>query len=207
MSTDKIYPKLVEKQFTKPDSVAIKNSNSRTPVGTVPSTRNGGLDPRTRVTVTDDIIEATGRETNLDHKNRSVQRPRNSRFFLEKDDDPANKRGSPVEISHPQGSQSPNVTQNLGPERVPYISGVNPTPKSDLQKSDFEIDDAPLPSYYEPHGPGDTWTCPYNGCSRKIWGARDVLCIHLIKEHFLATHAGKVADLVHQESRPEVSIE
>ena len=223
MSTEKKHSKLGENQLTKSDSVVIKKRDSHTPVGIAPPVRIGGLDARTSVKVTDNIIEETGKETNLDHKNQPGLRPRNSKSSLEgagrqrsldlatsiqEKDDPVNKRGSPVKINHPpQDPQSPNAPQILDSERVTCISGSNPTSRGDLQKPDFGIGDAPLRSYYEPHGPGDTWTCPYNGCSRKIWGARDVVFIDLIKKHFMETHAGKMADLINQEIRPEMSIE
>ena len=64
-----------------------------------------------------------------------------------------------------------------------------------------------LPSYYEPQGPGNTWTCPYGGCSYKVWEAREGPSIEMIKEHFVDTHAGKAADLVNEERRPWTSVE
>ena len=66
--------------------------------------------------------------------------------------------------------------------------------------------DQPLPSYYEPHGPGDTWTCPYDGCNQKVWEARARTSVSMIKEHFIKTHAGQAEALVNQETRPWVSV-
>ncbi|MCJ1403731.1 hypothetical protein MMC11_006954 [Xylographa trunciseda] len=65
----------------------------------------------------------------------------------------------------------------------------------------------PLPSYYEPRGPGDTWTCPYDGCVHQVWAARDPSSVDMIKDHFVKTHAGNAEDLINQESRPWVSVE
>ncbi|MCJ1281584.1 hypothetical protein MMC26_000904 [Xylographa opegraphella] len=65
----------------------------------------------------------------------------------------------------------------------------------------------PFPSYYEPRGPGDTWTCPYDGCVHQVWAARDPSSVNMIKDHFVTTHAGSAEDLINQESRPWVSVE
>ena len=65
----------------------------------------------------------------------------------------------------------------------------------------------PLPSYYEPRGPGDTWTCPYDGCLHQVWAARDSSSVDMITDHFVKTHASNAEDLINQESRPWVSVE
>lgn len=65
----------------------------------------------------------------------------------------------------------------------------------------------PLPSYYEPRGPGDTWTCPYDGCLYQVWDARDTFSIDMIKDHFVDIHASNAESLVNQESRPWASVE
>ena len=65
----------------------------------------------------------------------------------------------------------------------------------------------PLPSYYEPRGPGDSWTCPYDGCVHQVWAAREPSSIEMIKDHFVKTHAGNAEDLITQESRPWASVE
>ena len=64
----------------------------------------------------------------------------------------------------------------------------------------------PLPSYYEPHGPGDTWQCPYDGCVYKVWDARKPASVEMIKKHFVTTHASNAEDLIYQESKPWVSV-
>ena len=65
----------------------------------------------------------------------------------------------------------------------------------------------PLPSYYEPQGDGENWTCPYDGCMHKVWAARESSSLDMIKDHFVETHAGNAEDLIYQESRPWVSVE
>jgi hypothetical protein len=61
---------------------------------------------------------------------------------------------------------------------------------------------APVPAYYEPHGPGDTWTCPYDGCNFKVWEGRKPKSLEMMKNHFGDTHANPMEDLIHSESRP-----
>lgn len=65
---------------------------------------------------------------------------------------------------------------------------------------------APLPSYYEPRGYGETWICPYDGCYHKVPNTRDVASVNAIKDHFVANHAGTAQELINQESRPWVSV-
>lgn len=64
-----------------------------------------------------------------------------------------------------------------------------------------------LPSYYEPRGYGDVWSCPYDACVHRVYDARHSASVDLIKEHFVKTHAGNAQHLIAQESRPWVSVE
>ena len=80
------------------------------------------------------------------------------------------------------------------------------TPAQSQAPVELQPADQPLPSYYEPHGPGDTWTCPYDGCNQKVWEARAPTSVSMIKEHFNKTHAGQAEALVNQETRPWVSV-
>ena len=61
---------------------------------------------------------------------------------------------------------------------------------------------APIPTYYEPRSPGDTWTCPYDGCNHKIWDARAQDSIELMTSHFSEAHENSMEDLINSESRP-----
>lgn len=79
------------------------------------------------------------------------------------------------------------------------------TPKAST-KTNENTTRSPLPSYYEPHGPGDTWTCPYNGCNHKVWDARALDSLNMIQDHFTDAHAGNVEELINMESRPWVSV-
>ncbi|MCJ1431310.1 hypothetical protein MMC27_000661 [Xylographa pallens] len=80
--------------------------------------------------------------------------------------------------------------------------------ENNSKKSEWStITGDPLPSYYEPRGPGDTWTCPYDGCVHQVWDARASSSVDMIKDHFVKTHAGNAEDLINQESRPWVSVE
>ena len=76
-----------------------------------------------------------------------------------------------------------------------------------LQRTESRTMQNPLPSYYEPRGHGDTWSCPYDGCNRLVWNARDAESIEMIKLHFVEFHANNAEDLINQESRPWVSVE
>ena len=93
--------------------------------------------------------------------------------------------------------------QNLDPlaQRTKRI-----TPQ-DIGKTKLRSGSNPLPSYYEPRGHGDKWECPFDGCNRQVWNARDAESVEMIKLHFVEFHASNAQDLIHQESRPWVSVE
>ncbi|MCJ1376958.1 hypothetical protein MMC17_000048 [Xylographa soralifera] len=94
-----------------------------------------------------------------------------------------------------------NGTTN-GTTKKPQLTANSP------KKSEWSTNTGdPLPSYYEPRGPGDTWTCPYDGCVHQVWAARDSSSVDMIKDHFVKTHAGNAEDLINQESRPWVSVD
>jgi hypothetical protein len=65
----------------------------------------------------------------------------------------------------------------------------------------------PLPAYYEPGGPDDTWICPYDGCNYQVWNAQTSESIEMISKHFERLHAERAEDIIHEESRPWVSVE
>lgn len=64
-----------------------------------------------------------------------------------------------------------------------------------------------LPSY-EAQGPGDVWTCPFDGCSHKVYGASTESSQRLIREHY-HTHAVQSQaqlDLIYKEKRPYLPV-
>ena len=69
-------------------------------------------------------------------------------------------------------------------------------------RSYVPIDPDSLPSYFKPMGLGGTWTCPYDGCNRKVWEAEKSNSISMIQDHFSAIHASSVEDVIGMESKP-----
>lgn len=69
------------------------------------------------------------------------------------------------------------------------------------------IKEEPLPSY-KPQGPGDTWTCTFDGCIHRIYGATAPASRELIKEHYRghAVSAQAQMDLVYKEERPYLPV-
>lgn len=67
----------------------------------------------------------------------------------------------------------------------------------------------PLPSF-EPNTPGDIWTCPFDGCAHRVYGASSggEQSRGLISEHYANhAHASQAAiDLVHKEERPYLPV-
>lgn len=62
-------------------------------------------------------------------------------------------------------------------------------------------------SYYEPQGPGDSWSCPYEGCNTEVWAARTPDSISLINDHFTKSHAGTAEELILSQCRPWLSVD
>lgn len=130
-------------------------------------------------------------------------------------DDDAEAGNAKVTTAKPDDAEAKHFVKTKwpkdGPEPpssyVPTYRKVKPPAKSPKVRVWTDNANNLLPSYYEPHGLGDTWTCPYGECSYKVWNARDDISIEMIKEHFVDTHAGKAADLVKEESRPWTSVE
>ena len=65
-----------------------------------------------------------------------------------------------------------------------------------------------IPSY-EPQGPGDAWTCAFDGCNYKVYQARALASKEMIKAHFIdhAEKAQEQLDLIQNESRPYLSVQ
>ena len=161
-------------------------------------------------------------ETSLAYKGQAIPRPKEYKIarevtdgrqgvdlklpILEKDHAKARENGLHIDVCRPfQEVKSPWQPQNLTLKIYTSTSRFDCTVTNTQQISEIRNGDTPLPSYYEPLGPGDTWTCPYTGCNRRVWGARDVEGIILIEKHFVLQHAGKVIDLIHEKSRPWIS--
>jgi len=103
-------------------------------------------------------------------------------------------------------SAEPNADTNTVDVPLPLRSGVRRTPRK-KEKSILKIIESPLPSY-DPQGPGDTWTCDFDGCAHKIYGASTPDARALIKEHY-RTHAFESQaqiDLVYKEERPYLPV-
>lgn len=81
------------------------------------------------------------------------------------------------------------------------------THRAEALKFDLPPVITPLPSYYHLSGPGDSWTCPFDGCNHNIYDARTPESIDMIESHFIKIHAGNAEDLINQESRPWASVD
>ena len=98
----------------------------------------------------------------------------------------------------------PEPTRSLPPQIKKKTKKVAQSSKHGVWSNDAKT---PLPAYYEPRGPGDTWICPYDGCMRKVWDARGAASVEMIKDHWVKTHANDAESLISEESRPWVSVE
>ena len=122
----------------------------------------------------------------------------NTRIWLQSIDD--------IEDSSSSGEDEEVYT---APDEM-SLARIMPSPTRPQDKVQQRVQDkaigAPLPSYYEPRGYGETWICPYDGCYHKVPNARDITSVNAIKDHFVADHAGAAQELINQESRPWVSV-
>ena len=85
---------------------------------------------------------------------------------------------------------------------------VTPEPKFLPRKYlELKVVEYDLPSM-EPQGPGDLWTCTFEGCFHRVHEASSVDGKARIKEHFKthATSAQEKIDLVLNESRPYLPV-
>jgi hypothetical protein len=127
---------------------------------------------------------------------------------LEQDSDKGSRRRK-------RSPSSDSSTIEVAPSRPTAVRLINGTPRNKSRKPAEEDHDRiysdknnnPLPSYYEPRGPGDTWTCPYDGCMHQVWDARSEGSLDMIRAHFSKMHRGNAEDLIRRESRPWVSVE
>lgn len=60
----------------------------------------------------------------------------------------------------------------------------------------------PHAKYYESVGPGDVWTCLFDGCNERVYDARTPAAMKLITLHFSNKHADRMEDLIKAEMRP-----
>ena len=193
--------------------------------GAVPYTREeASLDEESDTIELEDLPNSVVQPSNpKKHKRHSILRPKsnkaskksmNRRHSLrsqhgdQENDDDVDARDS--DFGTEDNGLTPNTTTYAYP--ATRLAGAQPTTnKTPTQLSAKPLwsdhTNHPLPSYYEPHGPGDTWQCPYDGCVYKVWDARNPSSIEMIKNHFVKTHASNAEDLIYQESRPWVSVE
>lgn len=103
-------------------------------------------------------------------------------------------------------SPVPDESDTVASERPVPLLRRRPA-KAPKPKAVVHIVETPLPSY-EPQGPGDTWTCTFDGCSHRVYAASEADSRELIKEHFRGHALGAQAqiDLVYKEERPYLPI-
>lgn len=72
----------------------------------------------------------------------------------------------------------------------------------------FKVTDYDLPSF-QPQGPGDQWTCAFEGCDHKVYESSTSAGRTEVKEHFQihAHQAQEKIDLAYKESRPYLPVE
>ncbi|MCJ1480217.1 hypothetical protein MMC06_000371 [Schaereria dolodes] len=123
-------------------------------------------------------------------------------------------------VNGAHNSQTPTAESSIEENSTPQsdvLSAPHVTPlvltgqKNSLRKKEgapqMTFVQEPLPSYYVPRGPGDTWICPYDGCNQRVYQAKEAYAVQMIKNHFAKIHAGKAEDLINQEARPWISAE
>ncbi|KZF26582.1 hypothetical protein L228DRAFT_257991 [Xylona heveae TC161] len=80
-------------------------------------------------------------------------------------------------------------------------------PDGIIEQASLKLVEEPLPSTVA-QGPGDTWTCTFDGCSHKVYGASTPGGKDRIKIHFRSHADGpeQLIDLVYQEQRPYLPV-
>ena len=216
---------LVDRLNSKSSKRKSAKQDADAAVSTQGSWNQAGRQPEIIDLVDDDedeeAITSLTTSTSTGHKRKGALRPRSnqaSKKFLRR------KEGL-RSATRTQQDQQEDVDDSENPTSEPAASSSTSRKQSSSRGSRSQTDasqkiavtetqafvesqatDQPLPSYYEPHGPGDTWTCPYDGCNQKVWEARAATSVSMIKEHFIRTHAGQAEALVNQETRPWVSV-
>ena len=91
--------------------------------------------------------------------------------------------------------------------KPPYPRKPPSHPVKKTESSLIRIVTEPLPSF-EPQGPGDTWTCQFDGCNHKVYGASTEASRELIKEHYQnhVYESQAQLDLVQREERPYLPV-
>lgn len=136
----------------------------------------------------------------LKRKGRQKQRGRPARRRLISGMDIDEEDG----VSTPLPDDSDSAPQ---PERSLPLLNVPRPANMPKPKTIVKIVESPLPSY-QPQGPGDTWTCTFDGCSHRVYAASEPESRELIKEHFRshAFNAQAQIDLVYKEERPYLPV-
>ena len=146
------------------------------------------------------------RVSNKRAKRRSLLRPRSEKSSKKFTRSKGYLQNTEVD-SEEEDSPDPEIgttlrfeTKNTGSEKTRTQSVEQP---KDFHRLGNDI----LPSYYEPRGPGDTWTCPYDGCNHQVWKAKEPKSIELIKIHFNESHLEGAEEIINQECKPWVSVD
>jgi hypothetical protein len=91
------------------------------------------------------------------------------------------------------------------PSKQAYLAGLKggkPTEPVRAKKGGAASKPNIRAAYYENIGPGDVWTCPYDGCNERVYDAHSATAIRLMEEHFSDKHADSMTDLIKAEMRP-----
>ena len=161
------------------------------------------------------IINPRKRKSNLrprsnEYAKKSTGRLQSLRASEEEqgnEDDEAQGAQIRMEGSIPNRKRSDYADVFLPPPTALPLKAQKKTPQKMEKEAHVKVANNPLPSYYEPRGPGDTWICPYDGCNKRVYQAKETYAVEMIKDHFVKTHANNAEDLINQESRPWTSAE
>ncbi|KAJ4355583.1 uncharacterized protein N0V89_003603 [Didymosphaeria variabile] len=131
----------------------------------------------------------------IDTPTQALSPSREKRKFIDTSDDVEEKgrrkrAASSSVSSEPIPSSSDSDAQAAENEvPLPLRNRSNSKPSGSQTKSNLEtpIISTPLPTY-EANGPRDSWTCTFDGCNQRIYGASKPIGRQLITEH-LEDHA------------------
>lgn len=146
----------------------------------------------------------------------SVYAPPNKRMQVDgqsdDDDDDAETDRPGVSMTLAAGpSKGPNAPLPLKDKkqtaRKPSQKKANPSTIPQSNGPTLDLVTEPLPSF-EPTGPGDTWTCGFDGCNHKVYGTSTPASREMIKEHYHqhAQDSQAAIDLVYKEERPYLPV-
>lgn len=193
-----------------------KSSKSKAKPPKVPQTQ---VEPELVIsdnTTEDDEYEKSHNSKVSGHKRKSILQPAGSKYSKKA----AGRRVSSVQIDEAQDEQmdddeawlSATATNQAGAERLrSSFQPIETTPYHEYlprKYAEVKVVEHELPTLV-PQGPGDVWTCTFEGCRKRVYEGSTMEGRSNIQEHFEAHARGaqEKIDLVLKESRPYLPVE